>query len=289
MTRLLCLSALALVVACAPSRRGGDDGENDDTDAVPTDTADAGDEPHDNNPDPIDAGTPHDGGSVTPDGAPVCAGSADCPNWVCECGSGPPVNSRRCVNGRCLDAPQGCPAACEGFGTCWTGYAEGGWDGGSNAGPNLCRSTTPDAGPVDAGPPPGCGDGTSFADLGKACVYGTECASTLCYGNPSYSLVCTKRCDDESNCPSAWKCVRNAQGFDICMIGDPISSPVSQNTGCAQVSFSDVGESCSRAADCQSKICMNAGYCSRRCETSAECDGLSCGGVNSNMFTACLR
>jgi hypothetical protein len=35
---------------------------------------------------------------------------------------------------------------------------------------------------------------------------------------------------------------------------------------------------------------MNAGYCSRRCETSDDCPGsMSCSGVNSNLFKACLN
>jgi hypothetical protein len=286
------LLVVALLVACGPARRDDDEttgGSGDPADVG--DVADAGGWIDSGSP--RDAGSPHDAGSSG--GTPTCSLSTDCPYWYCECRSGPPVNSRRCVNNVCQNAAQGCPAACENFQTCWTGYAEGGWDGGTNVGPNACRSA-PDAGtphdagtPVDAGPAPSCGDGTSFTDLGKACTYGTECLSSLCYGTPSYSLVCTKRCTSASTCPSGWKCLPNSNGFNICMIGSPTSSTVSTNTGCAQVSFSDVGQSCTAHNQCQSQICMNAGYCSRRCESSADCGSLHCGDVNGGVFKACLR
>ncbi|MCA3016738.1 MAG: hypothetical protein INH41_30510, partial [Myxococcaceae bacterium] len=37
------------------------------------------------------------GGGAAASSAPACSTSDDCPTWFCECQSGPPVNSRRCV------------------------------------------------------------------------------------------------------------------------------------------------------------------------------------------------
>lgn len=204
--------------------------------------------------------------STSPNG-PTCTSSDDCPNWYCECASGPPVNSRHCTNGRCEDAPTACPRACKSFNTCWTGKAGGGWDGGSNAGPNDC--TPPAKPPADAGTA-SCNDGTSYTDLGKACLNGSTCQSGQCWG-VSPSFQCTKRCTSSDQCPKNWKCTPTANNFSVCMQGTLASGSLSSNAGCAQVSFTDLGGGCVTPTDCQSYICLSSTYCSKRCEVDADC------------------
>ncbi|MFO0669476.1 MAG: hypothetical protein U0235_07610 [Polyangiaceae bacterium] len=67
-------------------------------------------------------------GSSAPAGATsvTCKVADDCGNWFCDCSSGPPVNSRSCTNGYCLDAAHTCPKACQDFGVTWAGTAGGG-------------------------------------------------------------------------------------------------------------------------------------------------------------------
>ena len=229
----------------------------------------------------VDASTP---GKVDPadNNAPSCKAPEDCPYWYCECESGPPLNTRHCTNGRCEDGRQACPTSCKSFKTCWTGRAKGGWDGGSNAGPNECNPPIP----PEAGT--GCGDATSFTDIGKACAGNAQCQSGQCWG-VSPSFLCTKRCTTASQCPANWKCVKNGDGFDICMQGNvgATGSP-STNTGCGQVAFTDLGMRCTTPTNCQSSICLGSSYCSRRCEASADCPaGWSC--TTGATFKYCTR
>lgn len=198
---------------------------------------------------------------------PTCGEGNDCPNWYCECQSGPPVNAAHCTNARCEDASEACPKACADFGTCWLGTAGGGWDGGTNAGETTCGNSST----VDAATS-GCADGTSFTDLGKTCSGGTSCQSGLCFG-VSPSFLCTKRCSTANDCPASWACVAAAgESFSICMEGSLSGSgAASTNLSCSQAQFSDVGAACNDPTDCQSWICIGSSYCSKRCDTDADC------------------
>jgi hypothetical protein len=232
----------------------------------------------------------NDGGPVIAE-APSCQSPNDCPYWYCECQSGPPVNSAKCINNRCLNAAEACPSSCAAFGTCWEGYATGGWDGGTNVGPSTCTTkVTPDAGTPDAGKPDaGCGDGTSFTDVGNGCSgTGASCASKLCYGIGVFKY-CTKRCDDEDNCPLGWKCELNSDGFKICTAGTVTSTPISHNAACGQVGFTDLGQTCGANSHCQSGACIlkfdqSAYVCVQMCNLEEQCPGSStCSQVYSDL------
>jgi len=163
------------------------------------------------------------------------------------------------------------------------GSASGGWDGGTNVGRNDCAVVSDGGTP----PPTGCGDNTSFSDLGRACTGNTDCEARLCYGKVGYSTICTKRCATAANCPEGWKCELASDGLRVCMIGSTSTGTVSSNTDCAQISFSDIGLSCSQASQCQSLMCTKGGYCTRRCESSADCGSLSCTSINGGLLKAC--
>lgn len=276
-TALLSLASFSFLTlgACSGGSTGGGGGDGDGGSSVTPN-------------DPIGSSSGSSGSSGKPstpsDEAPTCKVSEDCPNWFCECEKGPPVNTRHCTNGRCENAAVACPKSCKSFGTCWTGQAGGGWDGGTNSGPNECKAPAL----ADAGTKNGCGDNTAFTDLGKACTGGTQCQSGQCYGL-SPSFVCTKRCTTEQECPKDWKCATNGDGFKTCAQGDKSATgPLSTNASCAQVSFTDLGGACSIPQHCQSFICINQGsYCSRRCKVAADCpSGWTCTtGTNMKFCT----
>lgn len=59
-----------------------------------------------------------------------CSRAEDCPNIVCRCGDGSPVNSRRCDNRQCAMGEQ-CAEVCRSFGHPAPGSSTGGAGGGS--------------------------------------------------------------------------------------------------------------------------------------------------------------
>lgn len=206
--------------------------------------------------------------------APFCSTSDDCPNWFCECRSGPPVNSRRCVNNRCQDGAQACPGACAGFGTCWLGVSSGGFVGGSNAGPSTCSGTG--GGTAGGGTAQTC----SVTDLGKDCSLGTDCQSGLCFGT-SPSFICTKACTTANDCPLDWICESTSSGGRVCMSGRE-GTPRSTANVCRSVSYPDVGGPC--VASCTGGHCVN-NTCTHRCNSVAECpQGWTCSG---SPFKSC--
>ncbi|MCU0698860.1 MAG: hypothetical protein MUC96_20345 [Myxococcaceae bacterium] len=212
-------------------------------------------------------------GGSSSSSAPACSTSDDCPTWFCECQSGPPVNSRRCVNNRCQDGAQACPGACAGFGTCWRGLSSGGFPGGSNAGPSTC-----------GGASTGSGGGTaqtcSVTDLGKNCSAGTECQSGLCFG-ASPSFICTKACTSANDCPFDWVCESTSQGGRVCMSGREGASRSTANA-CRPVAHPDVGGPC--VASCSGGHCVG-NTCTHRCNSAAECPaGWTCSGTS---FKSC--
>lgn len=210
------------------------------------------------------------GGSVN-NTAPFCSVGEDCPNVVCECRSGPPVNSRRCVNNRCLDGAQACPGACAGFGTCWLGISSGGFVGGSNAGPSTCSG----AGGGTASTGGGSAQTCSVSDLGKDCSVGTQCQSGLCFGT-SPSFICTKACTTVNDCPLDWICEATSSGGRVCMSGRE-GTPRSTANVCRAIAHPDVGGPC--VASCSGGHCVS-NTCTHRCNSVAECpQGWTCSGT----------
>jgi len=263
---LACVSSILVAAACSSSGTSG--GPQPSAPPSPTATSRDGAAAPSAEADASSPGKP----ANVDESAPSCANPEACPYWYCDCGEGPPINTRHCTNGKCEDARTACPSSCKSFKTCWTGHASGGWDGGTNAGPDECHPTVP----AEAGT--GCGDATSFTDIGKACANGPQCQSGQCYG-VSPSFLCTKRCTTASHCPLHWKCEKNGDGFQVCMQGglSTTGSVPSTNAACGQVGFTDLGQACSGPANCQSSICLGSSLCSRRCEVAADCPaGWSC-------------
>ncbi|MFZ5446294.1 MAG: hypothetical protein ACOZQL_40275 [Myxococcota bacterium] len=209
------------------------------------------------------AGTGGGGGSSV--SGPSCTTASDCPYWFCDCASGP-VNSRACINNRCVDAPSSCPSSCANFSSCWRGTAGGGYPQGSNAGPSTCTSTGGGSGTTGGGG----GSSTascSFSDLGKGCSAGADCQSNLCFGT-SPSFICTRACVSANDCPAGWVCDGTSLGGKVCMTGKLDSTlPRSTSTVCESISFSDLGGPCS---GCASKFCT-ANMCTRRCDFDSDC------------------
>lgn len=56
------------------------------------------------------------GKCTTTSNVTVCSTHDSCPNTICTCGDGTPVNSRSCYNNRCLTREEGCPGACTALG-----------------------------------------------------------------------------------------------------------------------------------------------------------------------------
>jgi hypothetical protein len=209
-------------------------------------------------------------GGGTANSSPRCSTGDECPSWYCDCRTGPPVNSQRCVNNRCQDGAQACPGACAGFGTCWLGVSSGGFPGGNNVGPSTCS--------------PGTGGGTaqtcSVTDLGKNCSAGSECQSGLCFGI-SPSFICTRSCTTANDCPFDWICEATTQGGRVCMSGREGTSR-STSRVCRSVSYPDVGGPC--VTSCSGGHCV-ANTCTHRCNSAAECPtGWTCAGT---PFTSC--
>lgn len=89
------LGALSLFLGCAPSA------DDDDTDR-------RGSSSGGSTSGSSQAPVPDAGRADAAMPWPACSEGADCPNWYCDCASGP-VNSAKCVQGRCLNAAEACP------------------------------------------------------------------------------------------------------------------------------------------------------------------------------------
>lgn len=223
-------------------------------------------------------GTGGGGGSSS---APTCVAGTDCPYWYCNCQSGPPVNSQRCVNNRCQDAAQSCGSACAGFNTCWLGTAGGGFTGGSNSGPSTCAGT---GGGTGGGTATGGGGGSAscaFTDLGKGCTLGSDCQSNLCFGL-SPSFICTRACVSANDCPLNWTCDATTSGGKVCMSGKTSGTPSASNV-CVDFTYTDIGGPCT---NCQSKYCIGSA-CTRRCDVNADCPSPWTCKTGSDSFKSC--
>jgi hypothetical protein len=210
--------------------------------------------------------------------APSCTVAEDCPNWACDCRSGPPVNSRRCVNNRCQDAAQSCGSACAGFNTCWVGTSTGGFVGGHNSGSSTCSAGG------GAGGGSGGGGGSAvcgFSDLGKGCATGSTCQSGLCFGSsPSY--ICTRGCVSANDCPRNWTCDTTTSGGKVCMTGKT-SGTQSTSSVCSSFPFTDVGAPCS---SCASQYCIG-NACTHRCDVDSDCPSPWKCSTGSDSFKSC--
>jgi hypothetical protein len=209
------------------------------------------------------------GGSTA--GYPTCNVAEDCPYWFCECASGPPLNSRPCVNNVCLDGAQSCGDACAGFDSCWLGTSGGGFPQGSHNGPNTCSGTGGGS----------AGSSCAETDLGKGCTVGSDCQSGMCFG-VSPSFLCTKSCTTANDCPENWACGPTTGGGSVCMTGIS-TTPKSTNSLCHAFFIGDVGNACS---NCESGFCTS-NECTKRCDVSVDCpSGWSCGSGGS--FNMCI-
>src|SRR6185436_17037298 len=86
----------------------------------------------------------------------------------------------------------------------------------------------------------GCGDGTSYTDLGSACLAPSDCQASSCVGTSQHSF-CSKSCVTSENCPKGWVCGQLAgESAKACLIGDlSKTSPQSTNASCADRVFTD--------------------------------------------------
>jgi len=107
--------------------------------------------------------------------------------------------------------------------------------------------------------------------LGEACTAPSDCESNIC-ASVSGSLVCVRWCNDTDNpCPQGFICV--PASTKMACIRDS-SQPLPPTKG-------KLGADCTDSADCDSKICGDAGgrrFCTELCDPNAGCSvaGFDC-------------
>lgn len=117
------------------------------------------------------SGTSGGASGVNPTGsAPgeACNVPADCLIVYCDCANGSLVNAQRCIDHACQTAKAGCPAACMGFGTRWSGTAsvEKPRTSGSSSGTSGSSSSS--------------GASSSSGSSGSTCASFADCPSYTC-------------------------------------------------------------------------------------------------------------
>ncbi|MCC6994844.1 MAG: matrixin family metalloprotease [Deltaproteobacteria bacterium] len=119
---------------------------------------------------------------------------------------------------------------------------------------------------------------TPKTTLGGGCTEDAECASGICATsntNPD-DKFCTELCEPATGCPTDFACIDAGGGAHAC---------VRDNT-----TPGGLGMPCSTGDQCNSAICVSAGYCSQICDPAAGCgaSGYSCVSAGGGQF-ACAK
>ncbi|MEM6956116.1 MAG: hypothetical protein AAF645_10520 [Myxococcota bacterium] len=207
-----------------------------------------------------------------------CGDASDCPaGHACTSLGGMQVcvniekrcnSPEDCATGFCLTV-QGCTATCRTAADCPARATRLGVP------PYTCERAFGSSDPICVPPDDIVGPDA----LGSACATSglNQCRSGLCNAEAPAGPMCVQTCTADGGCPPGFGCKPEELGGGVIELL------------CARAGTRTIGESCTRAAECESALCNAPGYCTRLCDDGLCPAGFRCDPLPGVTSRLCVR